>query len=190
MSTGFEISDEGGTDEPRPTFGSVRRGYDPKEVDAFLDQVASGLRVLEDRSRDAVEETPDEDTDRLPERFAKLLAIQEREVETLLTDAHVEAATIVAEAKREAERIRSEGRNVAERSVEDAHALLERAAGEVDRLRSDLAERRREFTERFPEIQRSVLTFLQDVEAMLESVGDRSGSERFTSGDVGESSSP
>jgi DivIVA domain-containing protein len=171
--------------ETRPTFGSVRRGYDPKEVDAFFDQVASNMRVLETRSRHAVEET-DEEADHLPQRFAKLLAIQEREVETLLTDAHLEAATTVAEAKREADRIRSDGRAVAERSVVEARALLERASEEVDRLRSDLAERRREFIKRFPEIQRSVLAFLEDVEVMLDSIGDRDGGDRSPSGEFEE----
>ena len=174
MSTGFEASGEGGTAEARPTFGSVRRGYDPKEVDAFLNQVASNMQILEARSRRAAGETSEDGADLLPQRFAKLLAVQEREVETLLTDAHMEAATIVAEAKREAERIRSVGRVVAERSMVEARALLERAAEEVDRLRSDLGERRRQFSQRFPEIQQSVLTFLQDVEVMLDSIRDRS----------------
>jgi DivIVA domain-containing protein len=174
VSTGFEKSGEEGTAEGRPTFGSVRRGYDPKEVDAFLNQVASNMRILEARSRQAAGEASGDGADLLPERFAKLLAVQEREVETLLTDAHMEAATMVAEAKREADRIRSVGRVVAERSVVEARALLERAAEEVDRLRSDLAERRQQFIQRFPEIQHSVLTFLQDVEVMLDSIGDRS----------------
>ena len=104
------------------------------------------------------------------------LRLTERGDERLqtLTDAHMEAATIVAEAKREADRIRNVGRVVAERSVVEARALLERAAEEVDRLRSDLAERRRQFIQRFPGIQQSVLTFLQDVEVMLDSIGDGS----------------
>ena len=38
-----------------PRFGSVRRGYDPGEVDAFLTQVASAIRILEARIREAPE---------------------------------------------------------------------------------------------------------------------------------------
>ena len=142
-STGFELPGEGsivGAGDERPvearrTFGSVRRGYDPSEVDAFLAQVASTIQILEARSRDAArDDTLDDVTDRLAERFARIVALQEHEVETLLTEAHAEAARMVAEAEREAERIRRDARDAAERSVEDADAFREQAAVEADDL--------------------------------------------------------
>jgi DivIVA domain-containing protein len=179
MSTGFELPGEGSAveaghespGETRPTFGSVRRGYDPSEVDAFLAQVASSIKILETRSREAARgETPDDVTDRLTERFAKIVALQEREVETLLTEAHAEAATTVAEAKQEADRILCDARDAAERSVEDAHASRERSAAEADDLRSGLAERRREMIESLPQFQQRLLMFLQEVEEALGSI--------------------
>ena len=185
MSTGFELPGEGSAVEPgderpveaRPTFGSVRRGYDPSEVDAFLAQVASTIRILEARSRDAArDDTPDDVTDRLTERFARIVAVQEEEVERLLTEAHAEADAIEAEAEREADRIRGDARDAAERSVEEADAFRERGAAEADDLRSGLAERRREMIEELPRIQQRLRTFLHDLEATLGSL-EESGAE-------------
>jgi DivIVA domain-containing protein len=187
VGTGFELPGDWSPGTP-PTFGSVRRGYDPTEVDAFLAQVASSIQILETRLRqatqDTLEDTPDDDTDRLAERFARVLAIQEHEAESLLTEAHAEAGTMVAGAKREADRIRNDGRDAAERSVDDAHAFRERAADEADHLRADLAERHREMIESLPQIRQRLLMFLHDVEATLGSIQDPAGAERSTSGEV------
>jgi DivIVA domain-containing protein len=188
VGTGFELSGDWSPGAP-PTFGSVRRGYDPAEVDAFLAQLASSIQILETRLRQATLGTPDDvteddDTDRLAERFARLQAIQEHEAEALLSEAHSEADTIVAGAKREADRIRNDGRDAAERSVDDAHAFRERAADEAEHLRSEHAERRREMIENLPQIRQRLLMFLQDVEATLGSIQDPAGAEPSTSGEV------
>jgi DivIVA domain-containing protein len=172
VGTGFELPGRGSSEAARPTFGSVRRGYDPSEVDAFLAHVASSIHILETRSRQAARDTPHDVTDRLAKRFARVLAIQEQEADALLTEAHVEAVTMVAGARREADRIRSVARDAAERSVEEAYAFRERAAEEADHLRSDVVERRREMIERLPHIRRRLLMFLEDVEATLDSIGD------------------
>jgi DivIVA domain-containing protein len=172
VSTGFELPDEGSPEEARPTFGSVRRGYDPSEVDAFLANVVSSIQILETRLQQAARDTPDDVTDRLAGHFARILAVQEHEAEDLITEAHVEAATMVAGAKREADSIRRDGRAAAERSVGEAHAFCERAADEADHLRSDLAERHREMIEKLPQLRQRLLEFVQDVQATLSSIGD------------------
>ncbi len=188
MGSGFELPGEGSSGA-RPAFESVRRGYDPSEVDTFLSQVASSIQILETRLLQAARGTPDDVSDRLEKRFARVLAIQEQEAEVLLTEAHEEAVAMVAEAKREADRIRNDGRDAAERSVEEAHAFRERAEEEADHLRSDLAERRRGMIESLPQIRQRLLTFLQDVEATLGSIGDPGEAERSTSGEVVDDSS-
>ncbi len=182
MSTGFELPGGESTGEARPTFGSVRRGYDPREVDAFLVQVAASIQSLETRSRQATRDSPDDDDDRLARRFARVLAVQEQEAETLLTEAHVDASTMVAEAKRDADRIRSAARDAAERSIEEADAFRERAAKEAARLRSDLVERRREMTEELPQIQQRLLTFLEETEAALGAIGTGPGGAERSAG--------
>ena len=189
MSSGFELPGERRPEAAPPTFGSVRRGYDPSEVDTFLAQVASSIQIHETRLRHAAPDTPDDVTDRIAKRLARVLAILESEAEALLTEAHVEAATMVAEAKREAERIRSDGRDAAGRSIGEAHAFRERAAMEADHLRSDLAERRREIIEGLPQIQQRLLVLLQDVEETLGFIEDPGEAERSTSGEVVDESS-
>ena len=39
VSTGFELPGDSDAEEAPPTFGSVRRGYDPEQVDMFIAQV-------------------------------------------------------------------------------------------------------------------------------------------------------
>lgn len=189
MSTGFELPGEEGVAElgggpsveRGPRFGSVRRGYDPEEVDVFLTQVASAIRILEARIRDAPEaseDTPQDVDERLAARFAGILAIQEREAENLLSEAHLEAEAVVAAAEREAEEIRADGQDAAERSVEEAADFRRRAAEEADQLRVDLDERRRDLIAKLPQIQQRLVTFLNDLEGTLESIEDPEGGER------------
>ena len=179
MSTGFELPGEGhaaeGGEEPRPTFGSVRRGYDPGEVDAFLTHVASGIKILEAQVREARDDAPDDVDDRLAERFARILTVQEQEAEDMLTEAHIDADAVVAAAKHEGERIRIEGRDDAERSIEEATAFRQRAEEEADQLRADLIERQRATTARLPQIQQRLLTFLHELETTLGSIEDPGG---------------
>lgn len=185
MSTGFELPGEGraaeGDEEARPTFGSVRRGYDPGEVDAFLTYVASGIKTLEAQVREARDDAPDDVDDRLAERFARILTVQAQEAEDMLAEAHLDADAMVAAAKQEAERVRIDGQAAAERSIEEASAFRQRAVEEADQLRADLVERQRETTARLPQIQQRLLTFLHDVEAALGSVEDPGRAERSTS---------
>ena len=197
MSTGFELPGEEGSEEmggqgsppevgggsPKavPRFGSVRRGYDPGEVDAFLTQVASAIQVIEARIRDAPEapeDTPQDVDERLAARFAGILAVQERETENLLAEAHLEAEAMVVAAEQDAERIRADGQDTAERSIGEAAAFRRRAAAEAHQLRVDLDERRRDMTAKLPQIQQRLVTFLRDLEKTLGSIEDPDGDER------------
>ena len=186
MSTGFELPGEegaaeaggGSSVEVGPLFGSVRRGYDPEEVDAFLGQVASAIRILQARIRDAPDDTPPDADERLAARFAGILVIQERETENLLAEAHLEAEAMVVAAKQEAERIRADGQDAAERSTEETAAFRRRAAEEADQLRVDLDERRRDMIAKLPQIQQRLVTFLRDLEKTLDSIEDPDGGER------------
>jgi DivIVA domain-containing protein len=167
--------------EVGPRFGSVRRGYDPGEVDAFLIQVASAIRILEARIRDAPEapeDAPQDVDERLAARFAGILAIQESEAENLLSEAHLEAEAVVAAAGREAEEIRADGKDAAERSIDEAAQFSRRAAEEADQLRVDLDERRADLIAKLPQIQQRLVTFLSDLEKTLESIEDPDGGER------------
>ncbi len=191
MSTGFELPGEGhaaeeseGGHEGHPTFGSVRRGYDPREVDAFLRSVASGIKTLEAQVGEAPEDTPEDVEDRLAERFARVLTAQALEAEDILAEAHRDADAMVATAEQEAERIRVEGRDAAEREISEATVFRQGAVEEADQLRADLVERRRETIANLPQIHQRLLTFLHEVEATLGSIKDPGPAEGSTSEEV------
>jgi hypothetical protein len=56
----------------------------------------------------------------------------------------------------------------------EADAFRTQAAGEADHLRSAVVAQRDELGERFPEIRRRLLTFLDDIEEALGTLGDPS----------------
>src|SRR3712207_751681 len=97
------------------------RGYHPDDVDAFLERLAAGIEVLQQRLREAQERAA----------RAERSAARHQQIETdkamrrLLADSEAEADLLLARA-----------RAVAARTVESAHAYaaaVEREAAEVVR---------------------------------------------------------
>ena len=115
----------------------VRRGSDPREVDAFLLKVASAVRTLEARlvevevtaASAAAAGPPDDGSDRLAESMAEIIAAAERQADNMVADARAEAGVMVSEAQAGADRIRRAAQDEADRLVEEARSLLERSEG-------------------------------------------------------------
>lgn len=107
------------------TFRERFRGYDPDEVDAFLDRVVGALRALE-RERDAAIAARDEAQQ------------QAGESETLLRDTLVNAQRTaeqtLADARADADRIRQRAHEQAERIVVDARGRARDVADAVEEL--------------------------------------------------------
>lgn len=107
------------------TFRERFRGYDPDEVDAFLDRAVAALRALE-RERDAAITARDEAQQ------------QAGESETLLRDTLVNAQRTaeqtLADARADAERIRQRAHEQAERIVVDARARAREVADAIEDL--------------------------------------------------------
>lgn len=101
------------------------RGYDPDEVDAFLDRVVGALRAAE-RERDAALAAREEAQQ------------QAGESETLLRDTLVNAQRTaeqtLADARADADRIRQRAREQAERIVADAQERARDAADAIEHL--------------------------------------------------------
>ena len=142
-------------------FSWARRGFDPTEVREFLATVASAIETLETELRQA---RAAGDFGRLEERFARLIAVAEREAETTLEEAKAEAATIVSEAMSETESIRSATQSEARRAAEESRVFLEKAKEESGRTLSDLAEQRRQMNEKLRQTQERLLGVAQDLE--------------------------
>lgn len=101
------------------------RGYDPDEVDAFLDRVVGALRAVE-RERDAALAAREE------------VQQQAGESETLLRDTLVNAQRTaeqtLADARVDADRIRQRAHEQAERIVADAQQRAREIADAIDHV--------------------------------------------------------
>ncbi|MDP8976684.1 MAG: DivIVA domain-containing protein [Actinomycetota bacterium] len=121
------------------------RGYNQDDVDQFLERMAAGVEILQQRLRDAsqraaqAEERPDGDdtlrrTLSLAQRTADLAVEEARgQAARLVESAQGEAHSVVAAAQGEAEAVMAEAEERATRLIEDAQAHV---AAEVQRLQA------------------------------------------------------
>ncbi len=107
-------------DVARHTFGSVRRGFDPNEVRAYLESIAVSLRGVADREK---------------ELFAELAAAEHRAAHPVLDE-----ATLTAAVGAETARVLHSAHEVADEMVANAEAeatrLLTECRDEIDKLRA------------------------------------------------------
>ena len=116
------------------------RGYNPDEVDDFLERVASALEQLQDRLRETAERAaraeksaPSEPQD--DGQLRRTLVLAQRTADAAIAEAKEEAARLRAEAEEQAGAVLAEARSAAETMTAEAH---ERAAAEL----GELSERR------------------------------------------------
>ncbi len=121
------------------------RGYNQDDVDQFLERMAAGVEILQQRLRDATqraaqsEERPDGDdtlrrTLALAQRTADLAVEEGRgQAARLVESAQGEAHSVVAAAQGEAEAVMAEAEERATRLIEDAQGQV---AAEVQRLQA------------------------------------------------------
>jgi DivIVA domain-containing protein len=162
------------------TFKTVKRGYDPDEVRAYLVEVSASLEAshqqataMEARARAAIAKLQDASQHPAPTQAptaAPVASADEAETisRTLLLAQRTADAT-VAEAKAEAERIVAAARNEAEqlRSVADGEATARTSAAveQADRLlREAQAEAERTTTEARSEAERALVAAQEEAE--------------------------
>jgi len=161
----------------RGDFRRGLRGYEPQEVDAFLETVADRMDVLV-REAMSLRERTDELKTRVDRQDARETAVQEALVsaqslrEEIRAQAQREAELHVREADQEAERKRAEGEEAAGRIRREAEAFAERVRREAEQL----GERARGEIERaldggrreLEELNRSRIRFLRAYRTLLE----------------------
>lgn len=175
----------------RREFATVRRGYDPQQVRAYLTSIASQVGTLERelsqlrleagsaaaRNEHGVEPvgTPehtappaDDPYDALSKRFSTLIEMADQEAERILENARSEATRALDEATSEADRIRVDAQAHAEGARQEGTDLLERAKTESDRLLSGLADRRRSLVTHLEEMRGKLITVAEDLVAPIE----------------------
>jgi len=139
-------------------FREKLRGYHQDDVDEFLERVAAGLEILQERLRQATERAvraeqaasdrreDDESLRRtlvLAQRTADLAIKEAREqAARLMEEAEKEAAAITADAEAEARRLTDEAQVQAREEVEQLKAARGQLRDEVDQLVRYLDEQR------------------------------------------------
>ena len=115
----------------RHTFGTVRRGFDPEEVRAYLNTLAEGLRGVAEREADlrqALEEAEHRAANPVLDEETLASALGQ-ETSRVLRSAHEAASEMVAKATAESERILAESREeIATTESRVSEQLAERVA--------------------------------------------------------------
>ncbi|HHC07951.1 MAG TPA: DivIVA domain-containing protein [Actinobacteria bacterium] len=119
-------------------FGTVRRGYDPAEVDAIIAHVADTLRGYE--AHTARLEARLAEADEATAAMRRLLVSAQRTHDELVEEGRATAERLVAEARKRADELVTT-------AEEEAEALLERAAADAEARLAD-AEARAHLLER------------------------------------------
>ena len=175
----------------RREFATVRRGYDPQQVRAYLTSIANQVGTLEHElsqlrleagsaaartetvfvapAATTAEPTPAPDPyDALSKRFATLIEMADQEAEHILSNARDEAQRAVDEARSEADRIRVDAQARAEETRQESTDLLEHAREESDRVLSGLADRREGLMTQLDEMRTKLLAVAEDLAVPLE----------------------
>lgn len=128
-------------DIQQKTFGPELRGYNMDEVDDFLDEVVTALKEYDQRVRDA------QDRIRALESEVATRGEDESAISRALVSAQKQADTLLAEARVDAERIRSEAHDENELLRNDRDTERMALTQEVARMRATVADLKRRIGE-------------------------------------------
>ncbi len=130
-------------DVARHSFGTVRRGFDPGEVRAYLESLAASLRGVAERERQLLDELSDAEYRAshpvLDE--ATLTAALGSETARVLHSAHEVAAEMLAKSEAEANRLLTEGREEIQQTRAHTEARLAEKSEAIETAAAELQER-------------------------------------------------
>ena len=123
-------------------FREKMRGYHPEDVDQFLEQVAAGIEILQDRLRQAVEraqraESAAAESGGADETLRKTLVLAQRTADMAVQEAREQAARILASAEQQAQSVLAEAEERGRRTLEETIAECK---AELSRLESSRAQ--------------------------------------------------
>ena len=121
-------------------FREKMRGYHPEDVDHFLEQVAAGLEVMQDRLRQAVEraqraEAAASEAGGSDETLRKTLVLAQRTADMAVQEAREQASRILAGAEQQAQSILAEAEEMGRRAHEDAVNEVRAELGRLEAAR-------------------------------------------------------
>jgi cell division initiation protein len=123
-------------------FREKMRGYHPEDVDQFLEQVAAGIEVLQDRLRQAVDraqraEAAAAEAGGTDDTLRKTLVLAQRTADLAVQEAREQASRILASAEQQAQGILAEAEERGRETLEDTIAECK---AELSRLESTRAQ--------------------------------------------------
>ena len=154
-------------------FREKMRGYHPEDVDQFLEQVAAGLEVLQDRLRQAVDraqraEAAAAEAGGNDETLRKTLVLAQRTADLAVQEAREQAARILAGAEQRAQAMLGEAEDRARRAHEESVADMRADLARLESVRQQ-AQGEVELIRRWVDEHRATLTAsLKDALGMLE----------------------
>ena len=181
--------------EGPPAFRVVRRGYDPKEVDAYFAQLAARLNEAVDqyataeRARAQLQDEVTSLQQRAPSfeqvggEAAALLVEAGRTAEQLVENARRRADTIIEKAQQQAEQLRDEVTAEAQRVLEQAREVAEQIRAEVEAERATVVSE----TDQVREFRDGLLDDLGRVHGEISGLLERTRTQRdqaLTAGDA------
>ncbi|HET6965366.1 MAG TPA: DivIVA domain-containing protein [Acidimicrobiales bacterium] len=122
-------------------FREKMRGYHPEDVDQFLEQVAAGIEVLQDRLRQAVEraqraEAAASESGGADETLRKTLVLAQRTADMAVQEAREQASRILASAEQQAQSILAEAEERGRRTLEETIAECKAELGRLEANRA------------------------------------------------------
>jgi len=162
----------------RREFVTIRRGYDPDQVRAYLEQLADQMELMRVLLRDTQAEAetairtisqPRQDPyEQLGERVASVIREADHIAETIRGEAHRDAEQVTRQARADADRIRTEAQSKAEEARARADAAVRTAREEADRTIAGLATRRDALFDQLASMQERLIGVAHDLESAMD----------------------
>src|SRR4029453_15216945 len=162
----------------RREFVTIRRGYDPDQVRAYLVQLADQIELMRVLLRDAqaeaqtarrTTEQPRQDPyQQLGERVASVIREADHAAEAITGEAHREAERVTREARADADRIRTDAQAKAEDARSRAETAVRTARQEADRTIAGLSTRRDALVDQIASMQERLIGVARDLESAMD----------------------
>ena len=162
----------------RREFVTIRRGYDPDQVRAYLGQLADQIELMRILLRDAQAEAqtahrttaqPRQDPyQQLGERVASVIREADNVAETITSEAHRNAEGVTREARADADRIRTDAQAKAEEARTRAENAVRTAREEADRTIAGLSTRRDALVDQMASMQERLIGVAHDLESAMD----------------------
>ena len=162
----------------RREFVTTRRGYDPDQVRAYLEQLADQVELMRVLLREAQAEAetalrttsqPRQDPyQQLGERVASVIREADHVAETIRSEAHRDAELVTHDARADADRIRTDAQAKAEDARTRAETAVRTAREEADRTIAGLSTRRDALVDQLASMQERLLGVARDLESAMD----------------------